>query len=114
QTWTDFIVDTNGNGKRDEPSAAPAGGGGGRAGGRRGGGGGEAATAPAAAPAAPAAAPAADGSKDTKIGGSCYAVMVSPTDNAVWCTILGSPGSFIRIAPGTNPPATALTEIYNV
>jgi hypothetical protein len=99
QTWTDFIVDTNGNGKRDEANAAAGGGG-------RGGRGG--------APAAAAAPAAADPTKDTKIGGSCYAVMVSPVDNSVWCTILGSPGALIRVAPGANPPSTALTEIYNV
>ncbi len=97
QKWTDFIVDTNGNGKRDEANAAAAGGG-------RGGRGGAAA--------APTAGP--DPAKDTKINGSCYAVMVSPTDNAVWCTLLGAPGSLIRVKPGANPPETALTEIYSV
>ena len=98
QTWTDFIVDTNGNGKRDEYNA-PAAAGGGRGG----------------APAAPAAPPAPpDPAKDTKIGGSCYAVMVSPVDNSVWCTLLGAPGAVIHVSPGATPPSTSLTEIYNV
>ena len=102
QTWTDFVVDTNGNGRRDEYNAPPA------AGGGRGGG------APAgAAPAAPPAAP--DPTKDTKVGGSCYAVMVSPTpDGSVWCTTTGGPGTVFRVTPGANPPSTALTEVYNV
>ena len=112
QTWTDFVVDTNGNGKRDEVNAPAAGGGGGRGGGGRGGA--AAAPAPGASAAAPAAAAAPDPTKDTKVGGSCYAVMVSPVDNTVWCTTTGSPGFLIRVAPGANPPATALTEIYNV
>jgi hypothetical protein len=108
QTWTDLVVDTNGNGKRDEYNAPAA------AGGRGAGRGGAAPAVAAGAPAPAASAPASDPTKDTKIGGSCYAVMVSPVDNTVWCTLLGSPGSLIRVAPGANPPSTALTEIYNV
>jgi hypothetical protein len=103
QGWTELIVDTNGNGKRDAFNA-PAGGGGGRGGGRGGGG--------AAAPAAPAEPP--DPTKDTKIGGSFYAVMSTPADGSVWGSVLGSPGALIRVAPGANPPETALAEIYNV
>jgi hypothetical protein len=98
QGWTELIVDTNGNGKRDAFNPQAGGGGG------RGGGGG--------APAAPPAPP--DPAKDQKIGGSFYAVMVSPVDGSVWGSILGLPGALIRVAPGSNPPETALAEIYMV
>jgi hypothetical protein len=79
--WTELIVDTNGNGKRDafvQPNDP------------------------------------VDPAKDKKIGGSFYAVMTSPVDGSVWGSILGSPGGLIRMAPGANPPETALAEIYNV
>jgi hypothetical protein len=99
QWWTDFIVDTNGNGRRDTEVNVLGGGG-------RGGRGGRGAAAPPPAPFDPA--------KDTKVGGSCYGVFVSPVDNVIWCTTTGSPGFIIRVDPGDNPPVTALTEIYDV
>jgi hypothetical protein len=81
QGWTEFIVDTNGNGKRDAfvGQQDPV-----------------------------------DPTKDKKIGGSFYAVMTSPVDGSVWGSVLGFPGALIRVAPGTNPPETALAEIYSV
>jgi hypothetical protein len=96
QGWTELIVDTNGNGKRDAFNAPAAGGG-------RGGRGG-----------ASAAAAPADPTKDTKINASFYAVMTSPVDGSVWGSVLGAPGALVRMAPGSNPPSTALAEIYNV
>ena len=36
----------------------------------------------------------------------------APVDNSVWGSSLGYPGSVIRLDPGSNPPATALAEIY--
>jgi hypothetical protein len=43
-----------------------------------------------------------------------YAVMPSPVDGTVWGTVRNSPGSIVRINPGSNPPATALSEVYHV
>jgi hypothetical protein len=40
--------------------------------------------------------------------------MPSPVDGSVWGTIRASPGSIVRLDPGSNPPETALAEIYNV
>ena len=40
--------------------------------------------------------------------------MTSPVDGSVWGSVLGAPGALIRVAPGSNPPETALAEIYNV
>src|SRR4029434_276972 len=52
-----------------------------------------------------------DASKDQRIGGALYAVAPAP-DGSVWGTQLGYPGAIIRLAPGANPPETALVEIY--
>jgi hypothetical protein len=80
QGWTALIVDTNGNGKRDDyvEQGKPL-----------------------------------DG-KDMRIRQVFYAVMVSPADGSIWGTLRASPGSIVRLDPGSNPPETALAEIYNV
>jgi hypothetical protein len=79
QGWTALILDTNGNGRRDEYVE----------------------------PNAPA-----DATKDTRITNGFYAVMPSPVDGSIWGTNNGNPGAVIRVNPGSNPPQTALTEIY--
>jgi hypothetical protein len=79
QGWTPFVVDTNGNGRRDayvEPGQP------------------------------------ADRSKDTRVAVNTYAVAVSPSDGAVWGTVVGYRGYIVRVAPGPDPTRTALTEIY--
>ncbi len=81
QGWTALILDTNGNGKRDEYVE----------------------------PNQPV-----DPTKDKRIVASFYAVMPSPVDGSVWGTLRASPGAIIRLAPGANPPETALAEIFNV
>jgi hypothetical protein len=79
QGWTPFVLDTNGNGKRDdfvEPNAP------------------------------------LDPAKDKRIAVNIYAVAVSPSDGAVWGTVLGYPGGLTRTVPGPDPTHTALTEYY--
>jgi hypothetical protein len=81
QGWTAFVLDTNGNGKRDaytEPNEP------------------------------------ADPAKDRRITSGFYAVMPHPTDGSIWGSSFSVPGAVMRVVPGPNPPATALTEIYNV
>jgi hypothetical protein len=81
QGWTPLILDTNGNGKRDdyvEPNQP------------------------------------VDPAKDKRIVASFYAVMPSPVDGSIWGTLRTNPGAVVRLAPGSNPPETALAEIYNV
>jgi hypothetical protein len=56
----------------------------------------------------------ADPAKDTRIIAPFYAVMPSPVDGSVWGSVLGVPGAVVRLAPGSNPPSTALAEIYRV
>ena len=82
QGWTALVLDTNGNGKRDEGYVEPN--------------------------------QPVDPAKDKRIAQVFYAVMASPADNSIWGTLRTNPGSVVRIDPGSNPPATALTEIYNV
>jgi hypothetical protein len=79
QGWTPFVLDTNGNGKRD----------------------------PYVEPGQPA-----DPAKDTRAAVNIYAVAVSPSDGAVWGTVLGYRGAIARVVPGANPTETALTELY--
>jgi hypothetical protein len=81
QGWTPLILDTNGNGKRDEYVE----------------------------PNQPV-----DPTKDKRIVAGFYAVMPNPADGSVWGAVRTFPGSIVRIAPGSKPSETALSEIYNV
>jgi len=81
QGWTAFILDTNGNGKRDDYVE----------------------------PGDPV-----DPAKDKRVNVGFYAVMPSPVDRSVWGSFRGFPGALVRVDPGSNPPQTALTEVYNV
>jgi len=79
QGWTPYIVDSNGNGKRDawvEPGQP------------------------------------LDPAKDKRLAIGLYSVAVNPVDGSVWGTALGFPGYVVRVAPGSDPTHTALTEIY--
>jgi streptogramin lyase len=80
QGWTAFVVDTNGNGKRDEYTE----------------------------PNQPL-----DPTKDRRLNVSTYGIGVAP-DGSVWTSIRVFPGFIVRAVPGANPPATALSEIYEV
>ena len=82
QGWSPFVLDTNGNGKRDEGYVEPN--------------------------------QAVDPTKDKRIVAPLYAVMPNPVDGSIWGTYRANPGAVVRIAPGSNPPETAITEIYNV
>ena len=81
QGWTAAILDTNGNGKRDEYVE----------------------------PGEPA-----DPNLDTRIRAGFYAVMPNPADGSIWGSNRTYPGSVVRIDPGSNPPETAIAEVYNV
>ena len=81
QGWTPFILDTNGNGKRDEYVE----------------------------PDQPI-----DPAKDKRIVTGYYGIAFSPVDGSIWGSVLSFPGAVVRVSPGDNPPATALTEIFEV
>ncbi len=82
QGWTALVVDTNGNGKRDEGYNEPA--------------------------------QKPDYSKDTRVPFGLYGISYSPADGSIWGSSLPHPGYIVRIAPGPNPPDTALAEVYKV
>jgi hypothetical protein len=78
QGWTALVMDTNGNGTRDdyvEPDKP------------------------------------LDPAKDKRYGAAFYAVAPAP-DGSIWGSVLGFPGAVVRLTPGSNPPATALAEVY--
>ena len=54
-----------------------------------------------------------DPTKDKRIAAGLYAVAPAP-DGSVWGTSLGFPGAVVRLVPGSNPPATALAELYEL
>jgi hypothetical protein len=87
QGWTALVLDTNGNGKRDayvQPNQP------------------------------------LDPTKDKRITADFYSIMPNPADGSVWGAYRLFPertdqiGALLRLNPGPNPPATALTEIYNI
>jgi hypothetical protein len=80
QGWTALILDTNGNGKRDEYVE----------------------------PNQPV-----DPTKDKRISAGFYSVAPAP-DGSVWGSSLGFPGAIVRLNPGSNPPETALAELYEL
>jgi hypothetical protein len=55
----------------------------------------------------------ADAARDTRLNAAFYGLAVG-TDGMVWGSVLGFPGGIVRLNPGSNPPATALAEYYEV
>jgi hypothetical protein len=49
---------------------------------------------------------------DRLIRSEGYGVSVNPADGSVWYVSPGVPGFIARMTPGTNPPATCTTEVY--
>jgi hypothetical protein len=85
QGWTALILDSNGNGRRDEYVE----------------------------PNAPADSAKDKRLQPGQYGGGPYALAPAP-DGSVWGTFLGFPGAIFRLTPGANPPETALTEVFEV
>ncbi len=54
-----------------------------------------------------------DPTKDRRINAPFYAASPAP-DGSIWGSSLGFPGAILRLVPGSNPPETALTEIYEL
>ena len=81
QGWTPIVIDTNGNGKRDDYTE----------------------------PGQPM-----DPNKDMRLKAGFYGVTVSPADGSIWGTVLGFPGSIVRVVPGSDPARTSLSEIYEL
>ncbi len=54
-----------------------------------------------------------DPTKDKRVTTGLYSVAPAP-DGSVWGSSLGFPGSIVRLSPGSNPPETALTEVFEL
>jgi hypothetical protein len=52
-----------------------------------------------------------DPTKDKRTAAGFYAVAPAP-DGSIWGSSLGFPGAIVRLSPGSNPPETALAEVY--
>ena len=57
---------------------------------------------------------AANASLDTRVEVGAYGVIVSPVDGAVWIMPDEFPGSLVRLNPGSSPPETCSSEIYDL
>ena len=56
-----------------------------------------------------------DPARDKRVNAGFYAVMPNPADGSIWGSVAFQyPGALVRLDPGPDPSATALTEIYNV
>lgn len=53
-----------------------------------------------------------DRGTDPTVRGSAYGIGIDPIDGSVWYAAQGLPGQIVRIARGSNPPATCSTEVY--
>jgi hypothetical protein len=54
-----------------------------------------------------------DPAKDKRINAPFYGVSPAP-DGSIWGSMLGFPGAVMRLSPGSNPPETALAEIFEL
>jgi hypothetical protein len=98
QGWTALVLDTNGNGKRDAYEDVDQN---------------VATTATGESLGNSAALPrvASDPKKDTRLNAAFYGLAIG-TDGSIWGSVLGFPGGIVRVAPGSNPSETALSEYY--
>jgi hypothetical protein len=99
QGWTALILDTNGNGKRDEYVDAEQ----------------KVVTAPSGESLGVSSIVSGvpDPTKDTRINAAFYGLGIGP-DGMIWGSVLGFPGGIVRLNPGSHPPETALAEYYEV
>ena len=56
--------------------------------------------------------PREDG-KNMRLNAGFYGVSPAP-DGSVWGSVRTFPGQIVRIVPGANPPATTISEVYNM
>jgi len=55
-----------------------------------------------------------DPTKDKRINAPFYGVAPEPNGDAIWGSVQGFPGTVVRLTLGSNPPDTALSEVYEV
>ncbi len=52
--------------------------------------------------------------RDSEVRYNLYSVIPSPVDDAIWGASESFPGHIVRVDPGSNPPETCITEVYQV
>ena len=52
--------------------------------------------------------------RDSEVRYNLYSVIPSPIDSGVWGASESYPGYIVRVDPGTNPPESCITELYQV
>jgi hypothetical protein len=97
QGWCPTVLDTNGDGKITKPWNEPLGGGKDT---EEGGGGGRMGK--------------LDPKLDTRVLFGSYGVIASPVDGSAWAASTDFPGHLYRFTPGSNPPASCMTELYTL
>jgi hypothetical protein len=55
-----------------------------------------------------------DPTKDKRILAGLYGIGYDPNDGTIWGSVLAMPGGVVHVIPGDNPPATTLSEYYEV
>jgi len=90
QGWCALVLDTNGDGKITKPWNQPVNQGGDNQN------------------------IGVDQTLDTRINVGSYGIVANPIDNSIWGSATRFPGRIWRLDPGTNPPETCVTEMYEV
>ena len=99
QGWCPTVLDTNGDGKITKPWNEP--------------GESERLTAGDASISLPTY-PNLDPKLDTRFEAGSYGVITNPVDDSVWIAPARFPGRIVRMAAGSNPPDTCISEVYDV
>jgi hypothetical protein len=53
-----------------------------------------------------------DPTRDMRVSGFAYGIIVNPVDRSVWWAVAGVPGRIGRLELGSNPPLTCRAEVY--
>jgi hypothetical protein len=51
--------------------------------------------------------------KDKRVTAASYGLGTSPADGSIWLGMDRYPGYIVRVHPGSNPPETCISEVYN-
>jgi hypothetical protein len=55
-----------------------------------------------------------DPARDKMMNLGNYSVSISPVDGSVWGAVVPFPSGYVRVIPGDNPPATTISQYYEV
>jgi hypothetical protein len=55
-----------------------------------------------------------DPTRDKLMNLGNYSISVSPVDGSIWGAVVPFPSGFVRVIPGDNPPATTISQYYEL